>query len=122
MKNMSKQQRVYRNVLAHILDQHVYKPKMFSDDVLNHCSEQSLVVKFWGPVFEHFFGYDDNIFLQWGDTLSTCHKDMGMTRRLDLRIIATTNSSTMEVSTGEFASFEVIISLYNYTRTNVDPK
>ncbi|CAO3576138.1 unnamed protein product [Absidia cylindrospora] len=73
----------------------------------------------WGPVFEHFFGYNNKTFLQWGDTLSTCYKDMGMTLRLDLRMIATTNSSTMEVSTGEFASFEVIVSLYNYTTTNV---
>ncbi|ORZ04514.1 hypothetical protein BCR42DRAFT_398671 [Absidia repens] len=56
------------------LDSH---PQIFSDEFLNHCSEQSLIVKFWGAVFENFFGYNDKVFLQWGDSLSTCHKDMG---------------------------------------------
>ncbi|SAL97111.1 hypothetical protein [Absidia glauca] len=38
-----------------------------------------------------------------GDTLSTRNDEMGMKLRLDLRIIAACSTSTMEVTTGEFA-------------------
>ncbi|SAM08388.1 hypothetical protein [Absidia glauca] len=76
---------------------------MLSDAYLRQCSEASLVTKFWGPIFEEYFGYDRDIFLQWGDTLETKNAEMGMMMRLDLRVILTHGETIMEGATGEFA-------------------
>ncbi|KAG2218485.1 hypothetical protein INT45_011666 [Circinella minor] len=60
---------------------------------------------YWAPIFEAFFGGSKNLFLQWGDSLSTHHQVMPMTLRLDLRVVATTNDKTeLEAITGEVAS------------------
>ncbi|KAG2218289.1 hypothetical protein INT45_000971 [Circinella minor] len=104
----NKKDRILKKLLYSILDFHSNEPKKMMNDYWKRCSEQSLIVKFWGYLFEVFFGYDDSeTFLQWGDTLSLEHKNMdGMTIRLDLRIIISrmNDEGSLEVGTGEFAS------------------
>ncbi|KAL7308115.1 hypothetical protein PS15m_012009 [Mucor circinelloides] len=67
---------------------------MFDPSLLMANSEQSYVVKFWGYLFEEYFGARRDIYLQWGDTTSKSYKEADLGFRLDLRIIAFTTSST----------------------------
>jgi hypothetical protein len=43
------------------------KAFMFNTQRIKSYSEADYVVKFWGPVFESFFGTDEHIFLHWYD-------------------------------------------------------
>ncbi|KAG0166061.1 hypothetical protein DFQ28_009056 [Apophysomyces sp. BC1034] len=97
-----------RNTVLYILDQHVYDSNMLSDNCLKNCSEQSLIIKFWSYAFEQLLGSGSDVFLQWGDTLSSQAKDIGAVSRLDLRIIIYNQTADIEASTGEFANHNTI--------------
>ncbi|KAG2228816.1 hypothetical protein INT48_006020 [Thamnidium elegans] len=75
---------------------------MFSDQYLNACSENSLIVKYWGTVFETFFPHTKDIFIQWGDTISPGCKSKPLNFRLDLRIIVNYGEK-VDLCNGEFA-------------------
>jgi hypothetical protein len=47
------------------VEHHIYRTYMFSYTYLKECSEMSIIVKYWSNIFELFFGYNRNIFLQW---------------------------------------------------------
>ncbi|ORZ25731.1 hypothetical protein BCR42DRAFT_315860 [Absidia repens] len=78
---------------------------MLSDAYLQECSELSIMIKYWGFVFEQCLGYSKDVFLQWGDTVSSHSVDIGTTAKLDIRIIIIgDNNARIEAATGEFAS------------------
>ncbi|KAG1367347.1 hypothetical protein G6F61_012989 [Rhizopus arrhizus] len=53
---------------------------------LKKCSQQSIIIKFWGQLLETFFT-KRNLFLQWGETIpETCMKNEPA-MKMDLRMI-----------------------------------
>ncbi|KAI8373237.1 uncharacterized protein BYT42DRAFT_63165 [Radiomyces spectabilis] len=58
-------------IYSHIINQHAFHGSMLLGDYLNLCSEQSLIVKFWGYLFfEAFMSRNGDGFLQWCDPIS----------------------------------------------------
>ncbi|KAI9262219.1 hypothetical protein BDA99DRAFT_70653 [Phascolomyces articulosus] len=104
-----------KKIYTHIMDFHTYKQHQLSDDFISKCSEMSIATKFWSPIFETFFGYDKNLFIQWGDTLSFDCMDESLPFRLDIRMILEAEKKTVEAATAEIASHSRSISskLYN---------
>jgi hypothetical protein len=102
-KPKSNQERAVKNIYRHILDQHAFRQHMFSEDSLNKYSEQSFIVKFWGYIFESYFGRRNHVLLQWGDTISNSCKVSNLEFRLDLRIILTAGNQSLELCNGELA-------------------
>ncbi|KAI7888278.1 uncharacterized protein EV154DRAFT_518175 [Mucor mucedo] len=97
------EERKVKKIYSHILNQHAFRHHMFDPSLLVTYSEQSYIVKFWGYLFEEYFGIRSDIYLQWGDTTSKSCKEAGLGFRLDLRIIAFTSSQNVDVLNGEVA-------------------
>ena len=93
------QKNIYRRILEHI----IFKNHSLTNSYMNECSELSIIIKIWSYVYEEFFGYDQKLFIQWGDTISPACKISGLDCKLDLRIISTVDGSSFDVLTGEAA-------------------
>ncbi|KAL9560242.1 hypothetical protein PS6_000318 [Mucor atramentarius] len=55
----------YKYSREYLLNQHAFRHHMFDPSLLMANSEQSYVVKFWGYLFEEYFGARRDIYLQW---------------------------------------------------------
>ncbi|CDS03558.1 hypothetical protein LRAMOSA00960 [Lichtheimia ramosa] len=97
-------ERSLKKIILHVLEQHGYQSYMLSDKYIHKCTEQSLIIKFWGPIFESYFGYSMDTFIQWGDSLSKHTDKACSTIRLDLRIVIQNDGGDIESMAGEFAS------------------
>lgn len=105
----SPKERAIKDIYRHIIQQHAFKGHMLSDQYFLKCSETSLISKYWGPIFEAYFGESRHMFIQWGDTISIDCKNEELKCRLDLRIITDTEQGHIEATTGEFASTKATI-------------
>ncbi|KAI8329000.1 hypothetical protein BC941DRAFT_476632 [Chlamydoabsidia padenii] len=57
--------RAIKTIYRHTMEQHALKPHMLMDNFVDKCSEMSILTKYWCPLLEAFFGFNDNMFLQW---------------------------------------------------------
>jgi hypothetical protein len=105
------------------------KAFMFNTQRIKTYSEADYIVKFWGPVFEYFFGTDEHIFLHWydyflfkdkkkmdyfwkytnfsfrGETSPAVCTNNGIKMRLDLRMMVTQNNKfIMDTTNCEYAA------------------
>ncbi|RCH81004.1 hypothetical protein CU098_005532, partial [Rhizopus stolonifer] len=97
-------ERILKKICVHILYPCVYNPSSLKDKYLKKCSEQSLVIRFWGNLFEYYFGHEQNVLLQWGDTISSSCKESNLAFKLDIRIISEKDDLEVDVMNGEVAS------------------
>ncbi|KAI8339231.1 hypothetical protein BC941DRAFT_350584 [Chlamydoabsidia padenii] len=88
---------------------------MLTDKYVDKCSEMSILVKFWAPLFESYFCYQKDLFLQWGDTVSLDCKAADLDLRLDLRVVLKSQQEDLEAMTGEAASRQATTSKKLYT-------
>ncbi|KAI9467606.1 hypothetical protein BDB00DRAFT_303074 [Zychaea mexicana] len=95
------------DVVINILKQHTFKSHMLSDKYLEEGSETSLIVKYWGMVFEAYFSYHQDIQLQWGDTSSSIQQVRHLFN-LDIRVLATNYTTHIEAATGEVAKVAAV--------------
>ncbi|KAI9010929.1 hypothetical protein CLU79DRAFT_710181, partial [Phycomyces nitens] len=82
------------------LNQHVYKPSLFSHANIINYSEEDFKLKFWAHILEEMFGYS-NTHLKWCDTVPGSLSKVNITSKMDLRI--TTASTSLDCSITEFA-------------------
>ncbi|KAG2218709.1 hypothetical protein INT45_002417 [Circinella minor] len=119
------EQRIHQNIYKKILEHVALKGHTLTDNYIKECSELSIIIKTWGYVYEEFFGYNQKLFIQWGDTISptsdqpqtnlgpasdqprsnlgpTC-KQSRLNCKLDFRIISTEDDSSFDPIAGEAA-------------------
>ncbi|KAI9311957.1 hypothetical protein BX666DRAFT_1867052 [Dichotomocladium elegans] len=77
---------------------------MLADSYVQKCSELSIITKYWSVLFEAFWGYDRHVSIQWGDTLPAACIDVGLTFRVDIRVLLQTEFGDLEAATGEVIS------------------
>ncbi|SAM02755.1 hypothetical protein [Absidia glauca] len=113
LRNPTSTSKVYDNALSmktntddmerQILKQHTMARHMLTEKYVDICSKMSILVKYWAPIFESYFCYHDDLFLQWGDTVSLDCKAADLDLRLDLRVVLKFEQD-IEAMTGEVAS------------------
>ncbi|CAO3652529.1 unnamed protein product [Mucor hiemalis] len=97
-----------------ILQIHVEKRRVFSKEYQSLYSEFDLQVKFWGYVFETYFGNNPNILLHWGDTMSSACKNINLRFKLDLRpLVWKEDPAIFDGGTGEVAKKATTAKLYS---------
>lgn len=47
------------------MDIHSFQSHILANDYIHTCSEASIITKYWCFLFETYFGYDRDVFLQW---------------------------------------------------------
>ncbi|KAG2220954.1 hypothetical protein INT45_006487 [Circinella minor] len=87
MKPKTRKEETVLRIYNFILQIYIEKPWVLSKEYRNLYSEFDLQVKFWGFVFETWFGENQNIMLHWGDTMSTPCKNMNLRFKFDLRLL-----------------------------------
>ncbi|ORX62546.1 hypothetical protein DM01DRAFT_267575 [Hesseltinella vesiculosa] len=86
-----------------MLERFAYSQHLLEDTYLEACSEESLVIKFWAYPFEQFFERQQQLFLQWGETISPSCKNSHLNMKLDIRIILSTQGNAYDAGMGEVA-------------------
>ncbi|KAI7900441.1 uncharacterized protein BX663DRAFT_517600 [Cokeromyces recurvatus] len=97
-------ERILKRISVHILYPFAYNISSLEDNYLKQCSEQTLLVRYWANLFEYYFSTEQNVFLQWGDTISLSCKQAKLLFKLDIRLISKKHTSEMDVANGEVAS------------------
>ncbi|ORE13677.1 hypothetical protein BCV71DRAFT_277588 [Rhizopus microsporus] len=71
-----------------------------SNQYVKNCTELSLLIKTWSYIFEEYFGYNNQLFIQWRDSVSPACKLSKFDMRLDLRIITTVDEDQFDMMRG----------------------
>ncbi|KAI9345709.1 hypothetical protein BD770DRAFT_396772 [Pilaira anomala] len=103
--SVNEDEAVLKKICTHILYPIAYNSSTLHDNYLNKCSEQTLLIRFWGNLFEYYFNRPHSkLFLQWGDTVSVSCKSMSLYFKLDIRIMYEKDDNDIDVLSGEVAS------------------
>ncbi|KAI9251868.1 hypothetical protein BDA99DRAFT_428003, partial [Phascolomyces articulosus] len=75
-----------KNIYLRIFEHVIHKSHTLSNKYLKECTELSLIIKTWSFIFKEYSGYNDRLFIQWGDSISSACKIAGLNLKLDLKI------------------------------------